>query len=414
MPWVTSSHELQAEFLRIALEDAPATAVQFLTDDMTAPDERRRPDPGRPRAQRRRADRRRGRAVDGCRPGEEESRELVLGAFSVRWWRAPRGDDATLRPEANALNDHLHLAGPASSAAKTIPALAATHPLTAFELLELTSQRRRPATGALFLLAGELALTGDYTRAEARWTARSASQEPTRSPSAYAAASAQGDLTRAARSLSPRRLGRRRRAVSQGRPQTPRAINKTPPMLAHDARDLRTAGHGRLGGPTDPALMTARLELISGLHEPRLSALTLPRAEALLRADPSKNTHRLLVARASADAGLGADAATQHRGLFARGERTPVLLREVAYASAAAGYESTPAIDARITAGITEGTLGGSPLTVAYAADRIVSIFEAGGFAEQANAARLSQWLATPTARPWEPADLQLITTGHR
>ncbi|MEC9048807.1 MAG: hypothetical protein VYA51_12415, partial [Planctomycetota bacterium] len=430
MPRVTSSHELQAELLRIALEDAPATAVQFLTDDMTAPDARI-------------ADRTLAvRALSACGQidaahaqlmatspqREEESRELVLGAFSA--WLVARSkecDDATLRQEASALNDHLRLAvGPQTALLETIPALSATHPLTAFELLELSLAAAAPSerTGALFLLAGDLALTaGDYTRAEARWTAAlgftgadAVAERLTR------LLVLQGDLTRAARvyrlvdSVDDAAL-----ASLMGRPADAAAALAR--QLQQDPADL--LAHATLAifgqpamvdwaAPTDPTLMTARLELISGLREPRLSALTLPRAEALLRAAPSKSTHQLLVARASADAGLGADAAEQHRGLFARGERTPVLLREVAYASDAEGYESTPAIDARITAGITEGTLGGSPLTVAYAADRIVSIFEAGGFAEQANAARLSQWLATPTARPWEPADLQLITTGHR
>ncbi|MGC6488153.1 MAG: hypothetical protein ACON4Z_10935, partial [Planctomycetota bacterium] len=164
--------------------------------------------------------------------------------------------------------------------------------------------------------------------------------------------------------------------------------------------------------PTDPEEQQARLELLSGLQEPHLARLTLPRAEALLRRDPSKQTHYLLLARASADAGLAPAAAAVHAELFAAGVQNPVLYREVAYAGADAAYVPAPGLDRKLREACASGGIGGSKLTFAYGAERLVAGFRTGGFPEMARETRLSQWLATPQLRPWNDQDLQLITTG--
>ena len=429
MPRVAPSHDLQVELMRIALEDAPVTAAQYLTDSMTAPAATitARTLAIRALVASGRIDAAHAQLEAAGPQANASGHDLLLGAFSA-WLvaRAEACDDATLLTDAATLRDRLGLAeGAQGSLLATIPLLAPTHPRAAFELLERSMSAAAPEerSGALYTLAGDLALTaGDRIRAEARWTAALGFDD------ADAAAEPltrllllNGDATRAERIY---RLVNRPTdpalAARMGQPAAAAALLAK--QLQSDPADLLAhATMASFGQPAmvdwvataDVDLQAARLELLSSLREPRLAPLTLARAQELLRSDPTKQTHYLLLARASADADLGAAAAALHSELFVAGLQNPVLLREVAYACEADGYVSTPEIDAKITAGLTGASFGGSPLTFAYAADRIVSGFEAGGFPEMAKATRLSQWLAAPSARAWTPADLELITTGH-
>ena len=92
--------------------------------------------------------------------------------------------------------------------------------------------------------------------------------------------------------------------------------------------------------------------------------------------------------------------------------QNPVLFREVAYAGANPSYVPDPALDRKLREACAAGGIGGSKLTFAYGADRLVAGFRSGGFPEMARETRLSQWLTTPQLRPWTEDDIRLITTA--
>ena len=425
LPRVGRSDALQTEMLRIALEDAPQTAAQLVTPTMTAA--------GSAAGTRLLAvqamiaagqlDEARAQLQATGPQQDPELQTALLEAFTAWLVRSSEGlDDAALFAAAIALRDQLDLTeGSQAPLLAALPQLAETHPDTALELLERALPAAAPEerTGALFSLAGELALdAGDLTRAQARWLAAiafsdgAAAAEPlarllllageeARAMQVYRLVKQPTDPALAAR------LGRSAEATRVVAQQ----LQRDPADLLVHAT-LATFGQVSLvdwAMPTDPALQQQRLELLSALGDRRLSAASLPLAESLLRSDPKKQTHYLLLARASADAGLASAAAALHAQLFQAGYQTPVLLREVAYAGADDAYVPAPALDRKLIDAATTSGIAGSQLTFDYAADRIVQSFEAGGFPDMAEATRLSQWLATPQLRDWTDEDLDLI-----
>ena len=428
LPRVGRSDALQVELLRIALEDAKATAFQLVTPAMTAADTT----PAvrllavRALVAARRLEEAREQLQATGPLQAPELRLALLEAFT-EWLVASSEqlDDQALAAAAAQLRQRLELTeGPQAPLLAAIPALAVTHPRTASELLERALPAAAPdeRSGALFALAGELALdAGDPRRAESYWLAAvafadgAAAAEPLarlllldgqarRAEKVYALVKQPTDPALAAR------LGRFAEAATVVAQQ----LQRDPADLLVHAT-LATFGQVSLvdwTAPTDPEVQQRRLELLSALREPRLSAAALPLAEIMLREDPSKQTHYLLLARASADAGLAPAAAALHAQLFQAGFQNPVLLREVAYAGANDGYVPAPALDRKLIDAATTGGIAGSQLTFAYAADRIVKGFQAGGFPDMAKATRLSQWVATPTLRACTDEDLALIATA--
>lgn len=429
MPRVQRNLALQVELLRIALGDAPTTAAQFVDPAMLQADA-----PVETRVLAIRALVQNGQLTAARKhlaatppPATDEPRELLLGAFAD-WVLARSGeaDDATLLAEATALRDLLGLAaGPQLALLQTIPQLIGDHPRTALDLIEAALPAATPdeRNGAYYAMAGTLAARqGDLVRAEARWLAALGFAdgvgvaEPlarmlvlqgreARAKKVYALVAVPKDPALAAR------MGNFAVAAALVAQQ----LKRDPADLLVHAT-LATFGQFSLVdwvAPEDPALQNRRLELLSGLRDPSLAAITLPRADAMLRADPSKKTHYLLLARATADAGLAPGAAALHNELFKAGLLNPVLLREVAYAGKDPAYVPSKELDTKIMEAVSNGGTAGSQLTLLYGTKRIIHGFEAGGFEAEANATRAAQWLAAPKLLRWTDADFERITTGQ-
>ena len=428
LPRSQESPALQQELVRLALEDAPTTAVGFVTPPMTAPDAALIA-----RMLAARAFAAAGRVpaalelLEAAAPVEGDDDGALVHEAYAAWLEAASSEleDDALKAAALSLRGALALgAAPQRSLLAALPLLTESHPKTAFALLERALATARPdeRSGGLYALAGDLALaTGDRTRAGSRWLAALGFDggavvaerlarllvlegEADRAKQVYALVTEPRDPALAAR------MGLFAEAAAIAAVQ----LQQDPADLLLHAT-LATFGQVSMVdwlAPADPEEQQERLELLSGLQERHLARLTLPRAEALLRRDPSKQTHYLLLARASADAGLAAAAAAVHAELFAAGFQNPVLYREVAYAGADPTYVPEPGLDRRLREACAAGGIGGSKLTFAYGAQRLVAGFRAGGFPEMARDTRLSQWLATPQLRPWDDDDLALITTA--
>lgn len=432
LPRSSKSDALQLELVRLALEDAPSTAVEFVTPSMAAPEAalEARMLAARALAAAGRVDAAYALlAAAGAAAGDGERDGALLQEAYAAWLTAAGRtlDDDALRGHALPLRERLSLGGaPQRALLAALPALTESHPDTAFTLLERALATARPdeRSGALYALAGDLALAdGDRTRAASRWLAALGFEggeavaerltrllvlqgEPARAKQVYALVQTPTDPALAAR------MGLFAEAAAIAAVQ----LQRDPADLLVHAT-LATFGQASMVdwvATDDSEEQLARLELLSGLQEPDLARLTLPRAEALLRRDPAKKTHYLLLARASADAGLAPAAAAIHAQLFAAGPPTPVLYREVAYAGADPAYVPDPGLDRKLREACASGGIGGSKLTFAYGAQRLVAGFRSGGFPEMARETRLSQWLATPQMRPWDDDDLTLITTGAK
>jgi hypothetical protein len=429
MPRVPRTDTLQVELLRIALEDAPQTAAQFVDPSMLADDA--------PTATRVLAIRalvhndqlQRAEQLLAVTPpqADDDDRLLLLGAFA-EWVlaRSEQLDDAALLPAAAAIRDQLDLAkGAQQPLLDAAQKLAAEHPATALDLLERALPAASPTerNGRHYGLAGTLAARqGDLVRAEARWLAALGFED---------GVAVVEPLARLL--LLQGREARARKVYALVDPPTdpalaarmgnfPIAAALVAQQLKQDPADLLVhatlATFGQFSlvdwvAATEPDLQNRRLELLSGLRDPALASLTLPRADAMLRADPSKQTHYLLLARATADAGLAPAASALHNELFKAGLLNPVLLREVAYAGKDPAYEPSKQLDLKLMDAVSNGGTAGSQLTLLYGTRRIVHGFEAGGFPEMARTTRLAQWLVGARLQPWTDADLELITTGH-
>ena len=428
-PRVPDSRELQVELLRIALQDAPTTAVTFLTDDMTAADasteERALAIRALVAADDLGAARNLLTASD--QPLDTTDQETMLGAFSA-WLSAAstQTPDAQLVVDAQQLYAALTLEdGAQQELFATLPEMADTHPRTAFALLERALVVASPdeRNGRLYALAGDLALqTGDLVRAEARWLAAISFAD-----GAFAAERLarllllQGEEIRAAKvyrlvdSLTDPALGARMGRTVEAAALLAQQLQQDPTELLIHAT-LSTFGQPTMvdwTAPTDPRVLQQRLELLSGLREPRLATLNLQRANDVLASDLTKQTSYLLLARASSDAGLAPAAAALHTELFNTGLLNPVLLREVARAGQDPLYVPSEVADAWLMESVKTASFGNSQETLAYATERIVKRFEEGGFPDMARDTRLSQWLATPHLQPWNDDDLALIVAGN-
>ena len=428
-PRIPDSRELRVELLRIALQDAPATAVTFLTDEMTTTDASAEERALAIRALVANDDLGAARRLltAPAQPLDAPDQETMLGAFSA-WLSAAcaQTPDAQLVVDAPQLYAALGLEEGAQQALfAALPDMVDTHPRTAFALLERALVVASPDErgGRLYALAGDLALqTGDLVRAETRWLAAISFAD-----GAFAAERLarlllmQGQSARAEKvyslvdSMTDPALGARMGRTVEAAALLAQQLQQDPTELLIHAT-LATFGQPTMvdwTATTDPSVLQQRLELLSGLREPHLASLTLQRANDVLANDPTKQTSYLLLARASSDAGLAPAAAALHTELFNAGLLNPVLLREVARAGRDPLYVPSEVADAWLIESVTKAGFGDSPETFAYATERIVKRFEAGGFSDMARETRLSQWFATPQLRPWRDEDLALITAGH-
>ncbi|HEB51739.1 MAG TPA: hypothetical protein ENI87_00650 [bacterium] len=427
MPRVARNRELQAALLRIALADAPATAIRFLDPALLAGDQE--------------LDRRvlAVRALTAA--GRLARAEQVMAAMHfdakatatsptmfAEWLLAAAAerDDGELLATLRRLRIPLRLdVGPQSPLLAAAGELADHHPHTARYLLRhaLAAATADERNGSLFVLAGELALRDrDTVAAIDAWTAALAFDDGM--PAAERLARLlllAGDAERAEQvyALVPTpddpALAARFGRLAQAAALLQQALQREPADLITHAT-LMTFGQPAMldwSPPADEDLQRERLELLAGLRDPLLGPLCLGRADALLRADPSRRTHYFLLARASADAGLASAAAALHAELFRGGYLGPVLWREVAYAAQDPAYAPAPELLLKLMAATTAGAVGSSPLAMAYGSRMIVEGFLAADQPEMARNTRLLQWRAFPQLHTWTDDDLELIATGY-
>lgn len=416
---------VQVELLANALEDAPRHAIDYLSPELLeAPtDTRQRTLVARALAGTGRVEEAFRMLDNTAAPTDDEQRTWLQRAY-VDWLsaQARTGDDDALLLQSQTLRDRLLLGdGPRELQLRAAEQLADSHPRTAYDLLQEALPRALPEerNGARFALAGSLAVQlFAYTQAEAHWLA------------ALGFADGQAVAERLARLLllrdEPERAGRVYTLVrAPSDPALAARFGRLEDALrllaaALEAQPADLLLHGLLSTfgqpsmidwhqPNDDAVQQQRLELLAGLREPGLGMLCLPRADEMLRSDPTRRMHYLLLARASADSGAAPAAGRLHAELFRNGLANPVLWREAAYAARADGYATDPALEQRIMAATTAGATAGSDLTVAYGTKLIVAGFEKGGFSDMAKRTRTMLWQGAPQLMPYTDDDLDLI-----
>jgi len=463
MAVVVDSSTLSPELVRIALEDAPASAAIFVTDQMTAADA---PVASRLLAIRALAAGERGGEAlalleqlpapnvpvgDGGAPlrgtttdaaasvgGDELAapelppavREQLLGtslafAACLRAAAEQRPDDALL-PFARAHYDRLRLADAPPAALFAVAAeLAGEHPRTAYAVLSSALGDAAPAerSGAQFALAGDLAIRlGLVARAEEHWTAalgfdggHVVAEDLARLLLVFDRDVKAARVYRLVQNATDPALAARFGRLDLATPLIGVVLQQDPVDLITQAT-LATFGQSPLLDWTvAPAeLQTDRLELLACMRNPHLSGFCTPRAQALVSADPASMTNYLLLARTMVDAGQVQLAAMLHGQAYAGGHRTPVLWREVAYAgSTQPAYDPGPILFDRVTVAATKGDVGGSALTRRWGIQQFVGAFEKAGLLEQAEEVKVLQWLVAPDAMQCTPAALELISTRH-
>ncbi|MFK7742809.1 MAG: hypothetical protein AB8H80_21035 [Planctomycetota bacterium] len=425
MPRDSRSPELQVELIELALADAPRTAIRYVSDTMrkTPPTQRARALTVRALAASGNVDRARELLATAEPPADDS--ELAALQLALSSWleaQSAASPDDQLLALAQPIRDRLLVgAGPRAATLETAEKLATTHPKTAFDLLQHALPDAQPdeRNGARYVLAGELALVQhDFIQGANFWLA------------AIGFADGQQVAERLSRLLLLRGDAERAERVYQ------LATTPTDPALAARfgklalALELLSKGlesepadllvHSMLSTfgqpsmidwqqPEDEEVQRERLELLAGMRDANLGPLYLPRADAMLRGDPTRRIHYLLLARASADSGVAVAAGRLHAELFRNGLANPVLWREVAYAGQQPGYQTDEVLVQRILGATTNGKTAGSALTVAYGTKKILEGFERGGFDDMAQKTRIMLWRGAPQLLPYTERDLDLI-----
>lgn len=428
IPRIPQNPEMQIELLRLALQDAPNTSDRFISPALVAKDA--------PLASRILAIRsytacgRLGEAQKQlrlCSPAADDEEQAALATAFASWLRqrAESTDDAKLLQVLQAYRLRLQLdQGSQDAILRVAQDLAESHPRTAFDILNTSLPNALPEerTGALYILAGELALADkDIVRAVARWTAALGFAdgqvvaerlarlhllhgETERAQQVYALAKVRTDGALAARLGYPQ----------VGAALLAQALQREPnDLLTHAA--LATFGQPTLLDwkvATDVEQQNQRLELITGLAEPLLGHMCDRRATALLKTDPKSKTHSLLMARAAANSGKPDAAGFLHGQLDVAGYVGPVLWREVALAGQQDGYKTTKELMQKLMAA-TSSRRAASLMTMTFGLQQIVKTFQEAGLVDAANKARLSQWKTAPQLLPCRADDVALIEKGH-
>lgn len=425
------SPALQAELLRQALADRPAAAAPFATAATridTAPAELRMLAASAlvhagdlASAAGLLAELAAG--ADTLTPGERGELSATVATWAAK--AAPSHDDKWFAAELERL---LALVGPcAAGGAKAMLAAAAelaeSRPKTGSALCAhaLAGADAEDRSGEVWALAGKLAAhRHEWTRAEEAWT------------SALAFADGRAAAEPLARLCMAQGRGERALQVVQlvDAPSDAALVARYGSLeaaavlatadLERDRADLLAHAMLALVGEesmapwpaADEADRDGRVELLSMLHDPALGPLALERARALHGPQPGSTTHRLLLARALADAGDGGAARAVHAELEAEGIDTPVLWREIALASAAPGYEVGPVTLGKLIIASTHDGIADSPVTLAFILDAATRGLAAGGNREIAEQMQLTNWVQAPRARRLTAADLELVVRG--
>ncbi|MGK0299531.1 MAG: hypothetical protein ACI89X_000396 [Planctomycetota bacterium] len=429
IPRITQNSQMQVELLRLALEDAPASSDRFVSADLTAK--------GATVGTRVLAIRSycaTGRLDDAlkqikaCQPANNDEDHAELAAAFATWilLRSETWTDAELLAALQHHRQRLQLAtGTQRAMLQVAQQLAESHPDTAFDALNTSLPTALPEerNGTLYILAGELALANqDAIRATSRWTAAlgfaDGQQIAERLARLYLL---YDDEARALQTYALTKVPTDGALAARlGKPQAGAALlatalnNQPADLLAHAA--LATVGQPTLVDwkvAVDVEQQSLRLELISGLADPLLGYLCVPRAAALLKQDSQAKTSSLLMARAAVNAGDPAAAGFLHGLLSKAGCVGPVLWREVAFAGQQEGYATSKELLLAVMTATSSGRVASSPLTTLFGLRQIVKTFQEAGLVDAANKARLSQWKSVPQLRPCTADDLEVIVNGH-
>lgn len=264
-----------------------------------------------------------------------------------------------------------------------LPALAATlattRPRIAQAVAELAVANAGPErrSGRLFALAGRCAARiGEFRLAEERLTAALAfaeGQDCAEDLARLCLCTGRPDRAQQVREVvaAPRDLGLALRF------DPPEAITElVAARLAEDPTDLGAHATMALFGEASMsdwpraivATMPTFAEALTLAEDGLLAPLAIERLTALAAAAPDVTTSRLLLARALAHAGRGAEAAQRHRELVAKGAASPLVWREVARLSDQPGYALTDDVATAFVAALLADKLAGVTATERVAA----------------------------------------------
>ena len=418
--------ELQAELLRSALRSTPQRAAAFVATvfDAEAPELRILAASALARG---------GRAAecgaifdglaaqaDELPPAQRNELAEALGAWLLA--TAKHENDADHARQCNRRLVQLHLddAGAAPHLIDAATALAETHPETALALVThaMSIANAQARSGAVYGLAGRLALaTGSLRLAEDHWIAALAFEDGRFLAEDFARLSLA--LGRSDRAEQVYRCVEKPRdaalAARQGELELALYLAATDVM--RDKADLLAhCTIAALGKPSladwqagTEQLTRERLEVLSILGADGLAALATTRAQALVEQDPASWANQMLLARALAAAGRGAEAARVHGELFARNVRGPLFWREVAVLGAKPGYTPDPALLKAVTDACTGGDVLDSTTTLAWGLEQLALGLEKSGDAVMAGVARFTRWQRAPRACKSSLADAETI-----
>lgn len=157
---------------------------------------------------------------------------------------------------------------------------------------------------------------------------------------------------------------------------------------------------------------TAALELAAILGEPALARGAIARARALLAALPESRAARLLLARALATAGFGAEAAELHGRVFAAGCRDLPFFGEAVRATTSPGYELLPALRTELRTRAQSAPASLPPLVLAFVLRDLATAAADAGNLPVAVTILTELWQRLPEASKASAADAQLLL-GH-
>ena len=417
--------ELQAALLRSALRSAPRHAATFVASVAAEKPELRILAASTLAHGGRAAEC--GAIFDGLEehatklpPTQRTELAEALSAWLVA--TARQENDADLLRTANRRLVQLHVddAGAAPHLIAASTALAETHPETALALVTqaMSIANAQTRNGTVYGLAGRLALAiGSLRLAEDHWIAALAFEDGRFLAEDFARLCLA--LGRSDRAEQVYRCVEKPRdaALAARHGELEIATYLATADRARDQADLiahcTLAALGKTSlvdwHPGTEQLTRERLEVLSILGSFGLGSLAATRAQALVDHDPKSWANQLLLARALAAAGRGAEAAKVHSELFAHDVRGPVFWREVAVLGARPGYTPDPALLKAVTEACAKGECLDSTTTLAWGLEQLALGLEQAGDLTMAGAVRFTRWQKAPRECKFSLADAETI-----
>lgn len=341
----------------------------------------------------------------------------VATAVLARLAADPSPDDAALaaRAERDLADFGLRTAAAAEPLLAAAPRLAIARPRTALAVLGTALAFARPEqrNGALFTLAGDLALRGGSVRlAEQHWTAALAFADGRAAAEPLARLCLVDDRVERAAQVyglveQPSDLGLALRFGSRAQRGPAETIARA--RLLADRTDLRGHLAAELLGlpsPSDLAvgpqpLVDSVCKILALAASPELTPAAIPEAAALVAARPKSRAAKLLHAHLLAQVGRFAEAAQIHAGLFdperfADPAVDLLLLGEAARAAADPRYTMPAPLADRLRIAVARNRLTDCPPATAFALRLATRMVEATGQQELAARVRTEMWVQMP------------------